>query len=95
MDCIFCKIIQKEIPSDIVYEDDEILAFKDIHPMAPIHVLVIPKKHIDSINQLSKDDELLVGKIYIVIQKIAKEMQIAEDGYRVIFNPSIYHGFTL
>ncbi|MFR8103698.1 MAG: histidine triad nucleotide-binding protein [Clostridia bacterium] len=86
MDCIFCKIIQKEIPSDIVYEDDEILAFKDIHPMAPIHVLVIPKKHIDSINQLSKDDELLVGKIYIVIQKIAKEMQIAEDGYRVIVN---------
>ena len=54
--------------------------------MAPIHVLVIPKKHIDSINQLSKDDELLVGKIYIVIQKIAKEMQIAEDGYRVIVN---------
>ena len=86
MDCIFCKIIQKEIPSDIVYEDYEILAFKDIHPMAPIHVLVIPKKHIDSINQLSKDDELLVGKIYIVIQKIAKEMQIAEDGYRVIVN---------
>lgn len=71
-DCIFCKIIRKEIPSEIVYEDDEILAFKDINPAAPIHILVIPKRHISSLVKLEKDDELLIGKIYTVINKVAE-----------------------
>ena len=86
MDCIFCKIINKEIPSSIVYEDDEILAFKDIAPLAPVHIVVIPKKHIEKITQISEADEKLIGRIYTVINKIAVEQGIAEDGFRVIIN---------
>jgi histidine triad (HIT) family protein len=82
--CVFCKIIKKEIPGDIVYEDDEILAFKDINPVAPVHILVIPKKHIDKLTDLSKVDEAVIGRIYGVINKIAKEQEIDEKGYRVI-----------
>ena len=85
-DCVFCKIIKGEIPSEKVYEDDEILAFKDINPAAPIHILVIPKKHITSLAQLEKEDEIVVGKIYGVINKIAKEQGFKENGYRVIVN---------
>lgn len=85
-DCIFCKIINKEIPSTVVYEDEQILAFKDINPAAPIHILVIPKKHIPSLVQLEKEDEILVGKIYTVINKIAEEQGVKEKGYRVIVN---------
>ncbi len=84
--CIFCKIIKGEIPSTKVYEDDEILAFKDIQPAAPIHILVIPKKHIPSLVQLEKEDEILVGKIYTVINKIAEEQGVLNKGYRVIVN---------
>lgn len=85
-DCIFCKIINKEIPSDIVYEDEEILAFRDIHPVTPVHILVIPKKHISSLAELEKEDEAVIGKIYTVINKIAKEEGIFEKGFRVIVN---------
>lgn len=85
-DCIFCKIIKREIPSDIVYEDDEIIAFKDIQPAAPIHILVIPKKHISSLVELEKEDEILIGKIYTVINKVAEEQGVKEKGYRVIVN---------
>ncbi len=85
-DCLFCKIIKKQIPADIVYEDEEILAFKDIQPAAPIHILVIPKKHIESINKLEKQDELLVGKIYTKIKDIAKQQGLEDTGYRVIVN---------
>ena len=80
-DCLFCKIIKGEIPSTKVYEDDEILAFNDINPAAPIHILVIPKKHITSLAHMEKEDEAIVGKIYGVISKIAEE-----NGYRVIVN---------
>ncbi len=85
-DCIFCKIIKKEIPSNIVYEDSEIIAFRDINPQAPIHILVIPKKHIASLVELKEDDELLIGKIYTVINKIAKQEGIDKNGFRVIVN---------
>lgn len=85
-DCIFCKIIKREIPSSIVYEDDEIIAFKDIQPAAPIHILVIPKKHIPSLVQLQKEDEAVIGRIYTVINKIAEEQGVKEKGYRVIVN---------
>ena len=85
-DCIFCKIINKEIPSSIVYEDSEILAFRDINPVAPVHILVIPKKHISSVIDLKEEDELLIGKIYTVINKIAKQESIDEKGFRVIVN---------
>ena len=69
-DCVFCKIIKGEIPSNKVYEDEEILAFKDINPAAPIHILVIPKKHIPSLVELEQGDEEIIGKIYKVINKI-------------------------
>lgn len=85
-DCIFCKIIKGEIPSEKVYEDDEILAFKDIDPAAPIHILVIPKKHITSLAHLEDGDERIIGKIYKVINKIADEKGFKENGYRVIVN---------
>lgn len=85
-DCIFCKIANKEIPSSIVYEDEEILAFRDINPVTPVHILVIPKKHISSLAELEKEDEVIVGKIYGVIRKIAEQEGIAEKGYRVIVN---------
>ena len=85
-DCLFCKIIKGDIPSDKVYEDEEILAFKDINPAAPIHILVIPKKHISSLIDIEPEDEMLIGKIYSVINKIAEQKGVKEKGYRVIVN---------
>lgn len=85
-DCIFCKIIKREIPSSIVYEDNEIIAFRDVNPQAPIHILVIPKKHISSLVDLKEEDEILIGKIYTVINKIAKQEEIDKKGFRVIVN---------
>lgn len=85
-DCIFCKIANKEINSEFVYEDDEIIAFKDVNPQAPIHILVIPKKHIKSIIDLTDEDEMLVGKMYTAVRKIAKKLNIEESGFRLIVN---------
>ena len=85
-DCLFCKIIKGEIPSTKVYEDEDILAFNDINPAAPIHILVIPKKHIESLAHMQKEDEAIVGKIYGVINKIAEEKGFKDNGYRVIVN---------
>ena len=85
-DCIFCKIVKGEIPSSKVYEDEDILAFKDINPVTPVHILVIPKKHIESLNDIEAEDEKLLGKIFLTIKKIAKEQGIAEKGYRVVNN---------
>ena len=85
-DCIFCKISNKEIPSSIVYEDNEIIVFRDVNPQAPIHILVIPKKHISSLIDLKEEDEILVGKIYTVINKIVEQEGIKEKGFRVIVN---------
>ena len=85
-DCLFCKIVEGSIPSTKVYEDEEILAFNDINPAAPIHILVIPKKHIESLAHMQKEDEAIVGKIYGVINKIAEEKGFKDNGYRVIVN---------
>ena len=85
-DCIFCKIINKEIPSNIVYEDEEIIAFHDIQPAAPIHILVIPKKHISKLTKLNVEDEKVIGKIFTIINKIAKEQGFSDNGFRVIAN---------
>lgn len=85
-DCIFCKIIKREIPSSIVYEDGEIIAFRDVNPVAPVHILVIPKKHISSLIDLTKEDEIVVGKIYTVINQIAKQEGIDKKGFRVVVN---------
>ncbi len=85
-DCLFCKIVKGEVHCKKVYEDEEILAFYDINPAAPIHILVIPKKHITSLAHLEKEDEILIGKIYGVINQIAEEQDFKENGYRVIVN---------
>lgn len=85
-DCLFCKIIKGEIPSTKVYEDDEILAFRDVNPLAPVHILVIPKKHIGSLVDLKPEDEKVVGRMYTVINKIAKQEKISENGFRVVTN---------
>ncbi|MFC1548523.1 histidine triad nucleotide-binding protein [Candidatus Omnitrophota bacterium] len=85
-DCLFCKIINKEIPADIVYEDDDMLAFKDINPQAPVHVLFIPKKHVATLNDMSDEDAGLVGKIMSKARDIAVENDVAKSGYRVVLN---------
>lgn len=84
--CIFCKIVSGEIPSNKVYEDQNVLAFKDLNPQMPVHILVIPKKHIGSVVELKEEDELLVGKIFTAINKIANEIGIDKKGFRVISN---------
>jgi len=86
MYCVFCKIVKKEIPTEIVYEDEKIIAFKDIKPVAPIHILIIPKKHIPTIDHLEKKDRELIGELFLVAQKIAREQGVSESGYRLIAN---------
>ena len=86
-DCIFCKIAGKEIESKIVYEDDMAVAFRDLSPQAPEHILIIPKKHIESVNELTVEDSALMGHIMTeVLPKLAKELKIADSGYRVVIN---------
>ena len=84
--CIFCKIIAREIPGDILYEDDTVAAFRDIQPAAPVHILIVPKKHIPSMNDVEAEDETLLGHLLIVAQKLAVEEGIAERGYRLSMN---------
>lgn len=84
MDCIFCKIITREIPAKIVYEDSEILAFPDIHPVAPVHILIIPKRHIESVNNLTDSDGELAGKLILAAKKIAEDLNISENGYKLL-----------
>lgn len=86
MDCIFCKIAQEELPSTKVYEDDEILAFKDINPVAPVHILVIPKKHIASLATIEVEDAGMLSRMMLIIRDIATEQGLDENGYRVLSN---------
>lgn len=95
MECIFCKIIKKEIPSEIVYQDEKILAFKNIAPKAPIHLLIIPKKHILSVDHLGKEDRELIGELFLVAQRLARESKIDKTGYRLIFNVGKDAGQTI
>lgn len=86
-DCIFCKIAQKAIPSDVVYDDDGVIAFRDIEPQAPLHILVIPKKHYGSLMDFGAEDAVLAGHIMAeVIPRVAKEAGLAEGGFRVVTN---------
>lgn len=89
---IFSKIITKEIPVDSVYEDDELLAFRDINPQSPYHILIIPKKVIPTVNDLCDEDAELVGKMVLRAKILAKELGFAEDGYRLVFNCNSYGG---
>ena len=86
MDCIFCKIANKEIPSDIVFENENVLAFNDIEPKAPVHILIIPKRHIDSIDKIEEVDKELVGELFLVGSRLAREKGLTETGYRLIIN---------
>jgi histidine triad (HIT) family protein len=85
-DCIFCKIVAGEIPSEIVFQDDVCLAFRDINPGAPTHVLIIPKEHIATLNDLTPQHESVVGHILLVAKKIAGQLGVGESGYRVVAN---------
>jgi len=85
MDCIFCKIINKQQQADIVYEDEEYIAFKDINPDAPVHILVVPKKHISSVKDLNQKDVKLIGNLILTAKKIAEQENISE-GYKLKFN---------
>ena len=97
MDCLFCKIGSKEIASDLVYEDERVVAFKDISPQAPTHIILIPIDHISTLNDLSESHEALLGHMTVVASQIAKDQGIAEDGYRLVLNcnnhggQSVYH----
>jgi histidine triad (HIT) family protein len=84
--CIFCSIVNGKIPSEIVYSDEHVVCFKDINPEAPVHLLIVPKKHIGSINELTTEDKELVGHIYIAAQELAKKFGAQESGYRVVTN---------
>ena len=84
-DCLFCKIVDGEIESEILYEDEEIIAFPDINPVAPIHILIIPKEHIESADDLEKRHSEMVGKIFLAAKKIASDMNL-DEGYRIVNN---------
>lgn len=94
-DTLFTKIINREIPADIIYEDDMALAFKDINPQAPVHFLVIPKKPIATINDISEEDRIVVGHLSFVAAKVAQEMGFAEEGYRTVMNCNEFGGQTV
>ena len=85
-DCLLCKILAGAIPADIVYETDEAIAFRDINPQAPTHVVIIPRRHIETINALEAGDEPVVGNLFMVAKQVAADEGLAEDGYRVVMN---------
>ncbi|MDR7870183.1 MAG: histidine triad nucleotide-binding protein [Tissierellaceae bacterium] len=93
-DCLFCKIIKGEIPSQFVYEDEKIVVFKDINPQAPVHLLLIPKEHIESAFDINKDNSYLIGHIFEVASKLAKENNL-EQGYRIVNNCKEHGGQTV
>ena len=85
LDCIFCKIVKKQIPSKNIYEDDELLAFHDIHPIAPVHFMIVPKAHVDSLTHCTVVHQALLGKILLLAPKLAKEQGL-ENGFRTMIN---------
>ncbi|MGE4357154.1 MAG: histidine triad nucleotide-binding protein [Candidatus Omnitrophota bacterium] len=94
-DCIFCKIINREISASIVYSDKEIIAFNDINPQAPVHIIIIPRKHIEKISDITEGDSELMGKLVLVAQRLAKEKNISDSGYRLVFNCNRDAGQTI
>lgn len=97
MDCLFCKIAEGKIPAQLIFQDDEVIAFRDINPQAPTHILLVPRRHISTLNDLTPADVALAGKLILQAKKLAEEEGIAEGGYRTIFNcnrdggQSVYH----
>lgn len=95
MSCLFCKIVKKEIPAKIVYEDDGVLAFEDINPQAPVHILVIPKKHIATSLDIKDEDHELMGRLFQAANRIAQERGVAERGFRTVVNCNREAGQTV
>lgn len=91
-DCLFCKLAAREISTDFVYEDADIVAFDDIHPKAPVHVLIIPKKHITTVNDATNEDAVLLGRLILAAKEVAKKTGIVQDGYRLIVNYGVNGG---
>jgi histidine triad (HIT) family protein len=94
-DCLFCKICRGDIPADTVYEDDEIVAFRDIHPQAPTHMLIIPRRHVATVNDLDEADAELVGRLVLRARRLAGDAGIDEPGYRLILNCNAAGGQTV
>jgi histidine triad (HIT) family protein len=94
-DCLFCKIAEKQIPAKVVYEDDRAVAFRDINPQAPTHILIVPRKHIASLNELTDADAAITGHLLVVAQKLAHQEGIAERGWRTVFNTGKEAGQTV
>jgi len=93
--CLFCKIINKEVPSEIVFEDEKFLVFKDINPQAPVHLLIIPKEHIESVDHLEEKNKELIGELFLITKKIARDQKVAKDGYRLVLNVGKKGGQTI
>jgi histidine triad (HIT) family protein len=85
-DCIFCKIVNNEIPADFLYEDENLVVFKDINPLAPVHLLIVPKRHVRSINDLTDPDRSIVSELIMTAKNMAQKMSVNESGYRIFFN---------
>lgn len=94
-DCLFCKIVANQIPSEKLYEDDDVTAFRDVNPAAPTHVLVIPNKHIAAVNEASDEDQALLGKLLLVANKIAEQEGLADEGFRYVINTGEQGGQTI
>lgn len=94
-DCIFCKIVSGDIPAEIIHQDDDVLAFRDLNPQAPTHFLVIPNKHISTLNDLQTNDAELVGKMFLAAKQVAAEAGIADAGYRTVMNCNKQAGQTV
>ena len=95
MDCLFCKIANGDIPGDIVHHDDEVVAFRDIAPQAPHHIIIIPRQHIVTTNELNEDNNPIIGKLFLVARKLAAQLGVAEDGYRLVMNCNGHGGQTV
>jgi len=92
MECIFCKIIAGQAPSEMLYQDEQVTAFRDIHPVAPTHVLIIPNQHVASVNDLTAEDEQLVGHLFSIARMLAEQEGIGQSGYRLIVNTGPHSG---
>lgn len=95
MDCLFCRVAHGELPTEIIYENDDLLAFRDINPQAPTHVLVIPKRHIESINHATSDDAALLGRMILAAKEVAAQENLHDAGYRLVFNINNHGGQTV
>ncbi|HJU61569.1 MAG TPA: histidine triad nucleotide-binding protein [Candidatus Binatia bacterium] len=94
-DCLFCGIVEKKIKGDVLYEDNSVVAFKDINPKAPVHILIIPRKHIATLSDLSRADGEIVGDIFLVAAKLAQEQGVAQKGFRIVVNAGADAGQTV